>query len=134
VHLLFLQSLLDFHLESNYSYYVKTIELKVARIGNSRGIRLPAATLRRYRIGQTIIMEERSEWIILRPAGSSAEKLSWEDTAREMAAAGESWNEWEAAAADGLNEIPWDSAATPPAAERTAHYRTASRRRTSAKK
>lgn len=113
---------------------MKTIELKVARIGNSRGIRLPAATLRRYRIGQTIIMEERSEWIILRPAGSSAEKLSWEDTAREMAAAGESWNEWDAAAADGLNDIPWDSAATPPAAERKAQYRTASRRRTGANK
>jgi len=29
----------------NYCYYMKHIELKVARIGNSRGVRLPAATL-----------------------------------------------------------------------------------------
>ena len=36
-----------------------TLRLKVARIGNSRGVRLPAASLRRYRIGDTVLMEER---------------------------------------------------------------------------
>ena len=34
-------------------------ELKITRIGNSRGIRLPAETLRRYGIGDAIVMEER---------------------------------------------------------------------------
>jgi antitoxin component of MazEF toxin-antitoxin module len=28
---------------------MKPVELKVARIGNSRGVRIPAATLERYR-------------------------------------------------------------------------------------
>jgi antitoxin component of MazEF toxin-antitoxin module len=31
--------------------------LKVARIGNSRGVRLPARTLESYRIGDTVLME-----------------------------------------------------------------------------
>jgi antitoxin component of MazEF toxin-antitoxin module len=113
---------------------VKPIELKVAKIGNSRGVRLPAATLRRYRIGQALIMEERSEGIMLRPTGPSTEKLSWEETAREMAVAGETWSEWDAAVADGLEEILWDAAATPRVAERKARYRTGSLRRSGAKK
>ena len=113
---------------------MKTTELKVARIGNSRGIRLPAATLRRYRIGQALVMEERSEGIMLRPTGPSSEKLSWEDTAREMAAAGEIWSKWDAVVADGLDKIPWDAAETPLVAEHKARYRTFSLRRSGAKK
>jgi hypothetical protein len=41
---------------SYYSNYMKTIELKVSRIGNSRGVRLPAASLRRYRIGTAVLL------------------------------------------------------------------------------
>jgi hypothetical protein len=67
-------------------------------------------------------MEERSEGIMLRPAGPCIEKLSWEATAREMAAAGEDWSEWDAAATDGLESIPWDAAKTPRVAERKSRY------------
>jgi antitoxin component of MazEF toxin-antitoxin module len=87
-----------------------TVKLKVARIGNSRGVRLPAASLRRYRIGETVLMEERSEGILLRPTGPAVEKLSWEETAREMAADREDWRAWDAAATDGLEDLPWQSA------------------------
>jgi antitoxin component of MazEF toxin-antitoxin module len=87
-----------------------TMKLKIARIGNSRGVRLPAASLRRYRIGETVVMEERSEGILLRPTGPTVEKLSWEDTAREMAASREDWSAWEAAVADGLDDVPWEVA------------------------
>lgn len=83
-----------------------TTKLSVARIGNSRGARLPAATLRRYHIGDTVLMEERSEGILLRRAGPVVEKLSWEDTAREMAASHEDWNAWEVATGDGLKDLP----------------------------
>lgn len=86
---------------------MKRIELKVARIGNSRGVRLPAATLDRYHIGDQVTMEERVEGILLRPPGHVDTKLSWDDTAREMAAAGEDWSDWDATTADGLDEIPW---------------------------
>ena len=90
-----------------YSNHMATMKLKVARIGNSRGVRLPAATLRRYRIGETVMMEERSEGILLRPTGPAVEKLSWEDTARQMAASHEDWSAWGAACADGLEDLPW---------------------------
>src|SRR5437764_13240611 len=84
-----------------------TMKLKVSRIGNSRGVRLPAMSLRRYRIGETVLMEERSEGILLRPTGPAVAKLSWEDTAREMAASGEDWSAWNATVADGLQGLPW---------------------------
>lgn len=86
---------------------MKTTELKVTRIGNSRGVRLPAASLRRYRVGAAVIMEERSDGILLRPTVPAQEKLSWEDTAREMEAVAEDWSAWDAVSADGLAGLPW---------------------------
>lgn len=87
---------------------MKPVELKVARIGNSRGVRIPAATLKRYRIDATVVMEERSDGILLRPHGPAPSRLSWEDTAREMAAQKEDWHDWDATSADGLADTIWD--------------------------
>ena len=42
----------------------------------------------------------------LRPTGPAVEKLSWEATAHAMAASDEEWSAWDAAAGDGLDEIP----------------------------
>jgi mRNA interferase MazF len=86
---------------------MKTKELKVARIGNSRGVRLPASSLKRYSVGSALIMEERTEGILLRPLAGGAAKLSWEETAREMAASDEDWSEWDVLAGDGLDSVPW---------------------------
>lgn len=97
-------------------------ELKVARIGNSRGVRLPADTLKRYRIGESVIMEERSEGILLRPNGSPDPKLSWEETAAAMAAAAEDWSDWDAIAGDGLESVPWDEGRPGKVAEPRAGY------------
>jgi len=74
---------------------MKPVELKVARIGNSRGVRIPAETLARYRIEETVVMEERSDGILLRPHGITTPKLSWDETAREMSAHAEDWGAWE---------------------------------------
>lgn len=52
-------------------------------------------------------MEERSDGILLRPVGEAPPKLSWADTAREMAAAAEDWSDWDATVADGLETAPW---------------------------
>ena len=82
------------------------IKLIVTRIGNSRGIRLPARILRRYGIGDSILMEELSEGILLRPVdGQRVPLLSMEETARAMAHAAEDWSEWDALSAEGLP--PW---------------------------
>lgn len=90
--------------------------LKVARIGNSRGVRLPAETLARYRIGDSVVMEEREDGILLRPSGSAPPRLSWEETAKAMAEAAEDWTAWGAADADGLEALEWQ----PPAVRRVA--------------
>ena len=100
-----------------------TVRLKVARIGNSRGVRLPAASLRRYRIRETVLMEERSEGILLRPTGPVVEKLSWEETAREMAASREDWSAWNTVAADGLDNLPWQAQTKSRVAEPLIRYR-----------
>lgn len=113
----------------NYCYYMKRVELKVARIGNSRGVRLPAGTLARYRIGDTVLMEERSDGILLLPRGHLSAKLSWEDTAREMARAGEDWSEWDATLTDGLESVPWQAPKAKRVAKPRAGYASKRRRR-----
>lgn len=100
---------LDIDHECNYSNYMRTKELKIARIGNSRGVRLPAATLDRFRIGAVVIMEETAEGILLRPRSGAPSKLSWEETARAMAASPEDWGDLMVADADGLDSIPWEN-------------------------
>ena len=102
---------------------MKPKELKVARIGNSRGVRLPAVTLERYHIGESAIMEERSDGILLRPIGSGKARLSWEDTAREMAQSEEEWSDWDVATADGLEAVPWRPEITQRVAEKKADYK-----------
>ena len=82
-------------------------QLKVARIGNSRGVRIPSDTLERYRIGDSVVMEERSDGILLRPVGSFPPKLTWEETASAMAAASEDWDAWAETDADGLADLEW---------------------------
>lgn len=83
------------------------VELKVTRIGNSRGVRIPAATLERYQVGESVVMEERSDGILLRPVGVAVTKLSWAETALAMAAAAEDWSEWDTMTGDGLDALPW---------------------------
>ena len=106
----------------NYSTYMKSTQIKIVRIGNSRGVRLPAASLRRYHIGETVIMEERSEGILLRPTGPTVAKLSWQDTSIAMAASEENWSDWDSTSDDGLAAIPWEGAERPRVAETKARY------------
>lgn len=107
---------------------MKPVELRVTRIGNSRGVRIPAATLERYQVGDSLIMEERSDGILLRPAGTVAPRLSWEETARAMAASDEDWVEWDVTLTDGLDAAPWSATKKPRVAERSREYRVKRRR------
>ena len=85
-------------------------ELKITRIGNSRGVRLPADVLRRYAFTDAAIMTEGVDGILLRPKQNSDAKMSWDETAKAMAESNEDWSEWDEAASDGLEDIPWDLA------------------------
>lgn len=120
---------LDRNNSSNYCNYMPPVELRVARIGNSRGVRIPAKTLERYRIGAIVLMEERSDGILLRPQGPASPKLSWEETAHEMAAASEDWSAWDTAVADGLDDLPWQPGRPTRVAERGPEYPRRSRRK-----
>lgn len=84
---------------------MSTAILKISRIGNSRGIRLPAAMLRKYHIRDALIAEERPDEIALRPQRTVRRKLSWTETAKAMAAAREDWSEWDGTAGDGVHGI-----------------------------
>ncbi len=85
---------------------MKTIELSLARIGNSRGIRLPVDLIRKHSLEPGVILEDRGHELVLRPK-DSGRRLSWEQTAREMAAAVEDWSDWEGVGGDGLESAPW---------------------------
>ena len=76
-------------------------EVKLIRIGNSQGIRLPKALLDRYGWSGSLILEEAEESIVLR--GNETGKLSWEETYRAMAAEQEDWSDLDATIADGLD-------------------------------
>ena len=86
---------------------MKTLAISLVQIGNSRGIRLPAGLIRKYGFEHGLVLEDRGYEIVLRSKAGHG-KLSWEETAREMADAGEDWSEWEAVVADGIEQIPWE--------------------------
>lgn len=88
---------------------MKTTELKLSRIGNSRGVRIPAETLRRYGMEVSVLMDELADGILLRCGPERTPRLSWGDTAREMAASEEDWSEWDTVNADGMETIPWEA-------------------------
>lgn len=89
---------------------MQTMEVKIAKIGNSRGVRIPAEVLRRYAFGDTAILVESVDGLLLRPKQQADAKLSWADTAKAMAAAAEDWSDWDGVSSDGLDDIPWEVA------------------------
>lgn len=80
----------------------RTIELKVVAIGNSRGVRLPKTVLDKYAIKGELVLEERSEGLLLR--NKRDKRLSWEDTFKETAREREDWSDFDATVADGLDQ------------------------------
>ncbi len=80
---------------------VRVREVKLIRIGNSRGIRIPKALIDRYGWEDSLVLEEAENSVVLR--GNATGKLSWEQTYRAMAAEREDWSDFDAAAPDGLD-------------------------------
>lgn len=73
---------------------VKATSVPLVRVGNSRGIRLPARLIAKHHLEHGMTLEERGDEIVLLPK-SAPKKLSWEETAKEMAASDEDWSAWE---------------------------------------
>lgn len=74
---------------------MKATSIPLVRVGNSRGIRLPARLIAKHKLDRGMVLEERGDEIVLRPK-RVAKKLSWEETYKEMAASDEDWSDWEA--------------------------------------
>ncbi len=83
----------------------RSIEIKIVSIGNSRGVRLPKATLAKYAIGDSVILEERDDGVLLR--NKRDPRLSWEETFKETLQEKEDWGDLESTAADGLDKDSW---------------------------
>ncbi len=81
------------------------LRLKLAKIGNSRGVRLPAGLIRRYGLSHGIEAEATKEGILLKPGRSHVGKLSWSEAAQAMAQAAEDWSDWDGTSGDGLKHL-----------------------------
>ena len=83
--------------------------IKLIAIGNSKGIRLPQALLRRYGLGDQIMLEERPEGLLLRGAVSAKVSLkqTFAEMAQEQTAMAEDWSDLAAAEAAGLDTLKW---------------------------
>jgi antitoxin MazE len=81
--------------------------LKVVRIGNSRGVRLPAQLLAQYRIRDSVEVECTAGGIVLRPRRDA--RLSWDETFKamrlEQEAKGDEFADFEATSGDGLTAL-----------------------------
>jgi antitoxin component of MazEF toxin-antitoxin module len=96
---------------------MQTLEIKLTRIGNSRGVRLPAHLIHHYGLAAGLAMEVRDDGLLLKP--TRPEKLSWAETAGAMAGSAEDWADWEGMASDGLEDLAWDD--QPAAKSKIAH-------------
>ena len=78
-------------------------DTKLVPIGNSKGIRLPKALLRKYALeGSELVIEETPEGLLIRQRESS--KLTWEETFKEGAKEKEDWSEFDEVVGDGLDD------------------------------
>jgi antitoxin MazE len=84
------------------------MKVRLVRIGNSKGIRIPQSILELYRVreGSAVELETRREGILIRPIEEAAGKVEWETAYREMAneqAEREEWSAWDITSGDRLN-------------------------------
>jgi antitoxin MazE len=83
--------------------------VKIIAIGNSRGVRLPQALLRRYAMVGQIVLEERPDGLLLRGQAPGALSLrqTFAEMAKEQAAGSDDWRDLDALAGDGLGSVKW---------------------------
>jgi len=79
-----------------------TRDVKLVIIGNSKGIRIPKVLLQKYGFENLLLLEETEKGLLLRKKEDN--KLSWEDTFKEMAAEKEDWSDFDEALLDGLGD------------------------------
>ena len=81
-------------------------DIKLVSIGNSKGIRIPKVLLQKYYFGDTLLLEETEQGLLLRKKND--QKISWEETYKAMAAEQEDWSDFDIALLDGLEGADFD--------------------------
>ena len=71
---------------------VREMEVKIVQIGNSKGVRLPKRLLVKYGFGETVVMKELDNGVLIERDGEK--KLSWAETYQAMSQADEDWSDW----------------------------------------
>ena len=79
------------------------MESKLINIGNSKGIRLPKKLIQKYHLDEKLTLEEKKEGILIK-ADIPDNKLSWDETYKEMAKEKEDWSDFDLITADGIDE------------------------------
>ncbi|RZB33671.1 MAG: antitoxin MazE [Desulfobacteraceae bacterium Eth-SRB2] len=81
---------------------IRSRDVKLVPIGNSKGVRIPKALLQKYGLKHTLLLEETERGLLLRKKEES--KLSWEDTYKAMANEKEHWDDFDTTLLDGLED------------------------------
>jgi len=81
---------------------LRTRDVKLVPIGNSKGVRIPKALLQKYGLANFLLLEETERGLLLRKKEDS--KLSWEETYKSMADEKEDWDDFDATLLDGLED------------------------------
>jgi antitoxin MazE len=81
---------------------LRTQNVKLIPIGNSKGIRISKGLLQKYGFGNSLLLEETESGLLLRKKNDST--LSWEETYKAMAEDRECWDDFDATLFDGLEE------------------------------
>jgi len=79
-----------------------TTTLKLVKIGNSRGIRIPQQLIRRYQLGNEVVVEATKKGLLLLPGSEG--KLGMEDSFKAMAVDRKALKEAREWAESGLTE------------------------------
>lgn len=78
------------------------MQAKLIDIGNSKGLRIPRNLINKYHLQTKLNLEEKADGILIK-ADVPENKLSWEDTYRDMGKAKEDWSDWDITIADGID-------------------------------
>jgi antitoxin MazE len=81
---------------------IRTRDVKLVPIGNSKGVRIPKALLQKYGMKNSLLLEETDKGLLLRNKEDS--KLSWEETYKDMANEKENWDDFDTTLLDGLED------------------------------
>jgi antitoxin MazE len=81
---------------------IRSRDVKLVPIGNSKGIRIPKVLLQKYGLKNSLLIEETDKGLLLRNKEES--KLSWEDTYKSMANEKENWDDFNTTLLDGMED------------------------------